>query len=101
MAKQTKKAVALTYQSGKAPQISAKGTGASAEDILALAKEHNILIHQDQALTEFLSLLEVGEEIPEIIFTVIAELLSFSYLLQGKFPEHWQQDGIQHIDHKV
>ena len=36
------------------------------------------------------------------LYVVIAEILAYSYLLQGKFPEHWQrQDGSRAIDTKI
>jgi flagellar biosynthesis protein len=36
--------------------------------------------------------LDLGQEIPEQLYHVIAELISFSYVLQGKFPESWGKD---------
>jgi flagellar biosynthesis protein len=41
-----KAAIGLLYDGKNAPSVSVKGFGVLAEEILALAKEKNILIHQ-------------------------------------------------------
>jgi flagellar biosynthesis protein len=93
-------AVALKYEGGShAPQIVAKGEGAIAEDIIALAQEHQILLHQDAALSQMLQQFNLGESIPPELYHVIAELIAFAYVLQGKFPEQWHNVH-QHIDFK-
>ncbi len=86
-----KSAVGLTYtqEQGSAPTVVAKGFGDLAEDIISLAKEHGILIHEDAELSQFLSTLDLGQEIPDELYHVIAELIAFSYVLQGKFPDSW------------
>ena len=69
---------------------------------LSLAKEAGLYIHQDPALLERLGSLQEGESVPPALYVVIAEILAYSYLLQGKFPEHWQrQDGSRAIDTKI
>ncbi|WP_166424715.1 EscU/YscU/HrcU family type III secretion system export apparatus switch protein [Paraglaciecola sp. 20A4] len=90
-----KSAVALKHHDGdkkNAPQVVAKGFGELAEEIITLAKESGVLIHEDPYLSEFLASLDLGQEIPEQLYHVIAELISFSYVLQGKFPESWAKD---------
>jgi flagellar biosynthesis protein len=92
-----KSAVALKYQQGPvqngekspAPTIIAKGFGELADEIIALAKDSGVLIHEDPYLSDFLATLDLGQEIPEQLYHVIAELISFSYVLQGKFPDSW------------
>jgi flagellar biosynthesis protein len=76
-----KKAVALKYERGNdvAPKVTAKGRGAVADKILALAKEHKIPIEQDSTLMEALYRLDINEEIPEELYQVVAELLAFIY----------------------
>jgi flagellar biosynthesis protein len=76
-----KKAVALKYDRGKdeAPKVTAKGRGAVADKILALAREHKIPIEQDSTLMEALYRLDINEEIPEELYQVVAELLAFIY----------------------
>ena len=40
--------------------------------------------------------------VPPALYVVIAEILAYSYLLQGKYPEHWQRaDGSRAVDTKV
>ena len=84
-----KTATALQYDGKQAPTITAKGHGELAEEIIALAKAHGVLVHQDDELSKLLSQLQLGEQIPQQLYVVIAELIAFSYVLQGKFPENW------------
>ncbi|MGS0683075.1 EscU/YscU/HrcU family type III secretion system export apparatus switch protein [Shewanella sp. 125m-7] len=87
--KRTNKAVALKYQSGTAPKVLAKGEDDLAQEIVALAQQAGIHIHQDEYLCDFLQRLEVGDEIPKELYLLIAELIAFVYVLDGKFPEKW------------
>ncbi|MCE5274748.1 MAG: EscU/YscU/HrcU family type III secretion system export apparatus switch protein [Deltaproteobacteria bacterium] len=75
------KAVALTYERGKdkAPRVTAKGRGALAEKILALARQHGVPIEKDSTLLEALYRLEINEDIPEELYKVVAEVLAFIY----------------------
>lgn len=84
-----KQAVALQYKQMETPKVTAKGYGSIADEIIALADELGILVHQDQELSALFSMFEIGQEIPEDLYNVIAELIAFSYVLQGKFPESW------------
>ena len=88
-----KSAVGLKYQQGEnqAPTVVAKGFGDLADEIIALAKESGILVHEDPHLSEFLTKLDLGQAIPDELYHVIAELIAFSYVLQGKFPDSWAQ----------
>lgn len=72
-----------------APTIIAKGFGDLADEIIALAKQNGVLVHEDPYLSDFLATLDLGQEIPDQLYHVIAELISFSYVLQGKFPDSW------------
>jgi flagellar biosynthesis protein len=75
--------------SGGAPTIIAKGFGDLAEEIIALAKQNGVLVHEDPYLSDFLTTLDLGQEVPDQLYHVIAELIAFSYVLQGKFPDSW------------
>ncbi|WP_234400231.1 EscU/YscU/HrcU family type III secretion system export apparatus switch protein [Shewanella marina] len=88
--KPTKHAAALTYNGTGAPYLSAKGQAQVAEDIIAIAQAAGIQIHHDPHLSQFLQFLELGEEIPPELYKLIAELLSFIYILEGKTPKNWQ-----------
>ena len=76
-------AVALTYKPQSAPYLSAKGKGLIAEEIIRIAAENGILIHEDPALVETLSLLQLGQEIPESLYKAIAEVIAFAYSLRA------------------
>ncbi|MGL5390717.1 MAG: EscU/YscU/HrcU family type III secretion system export apparatus switch protein [Shewanella sp.] len=84
-----RQAVALSYDGSNAPKVVASGEGLIAEEIIALAKASGVHIHQDPHLSDFLRLLELGEEIPKELYLLIAELIAFVYMLDGKFPEQW------------
>ena len=70
--------------------------GDIAEQILALAEDNGVLIHEDPALMEVLNQLDLGQDIPEALYFTIAELIAYSYVLQGKVPGNWEQTGIPH-----
>ena len=84
-----KHAVALSYDGKSAPTITAKGKDLVADEIIALAKEAGVYIHQDPHLSDFLQLLELGDEIPKELYLLIAELIAFVYMLDGKYPDQW------------
>ncbi|MFV2059300.1 MAG: EscU/YscU/HrcU family type III secretion system export apparatus switch protein [Gammaproteobacteria bacterium] len=88
--KEQKIAVALHYNQVDAPTVSAKGTGDIADMILKIAEENNIPLHEDKDLVTLLSKLELGDEIPEILYRAIAEVISFAYMLTGKVPDNFK-----------
>ena len=99
----TKRAIGLKYDGGdkkNAPKVVVKGYGDLAEAIIAMAEETGILIHEDPYLSEVLATLDVGQDIPESLYYVIAELLAYSYVLQGKIPPGWE-DIIKRVDFEV
>lgn len=81
-----KKAVALKYEMHKdnAPRVIAKGERLTAEKIIALAREKGIFIHEDPELVALLSKIDVGAEIPEILYRAVAEVLAFVFRLNQK-----------------
>lgn len=79
-------AVALHYDGESAPRVTAKGTGATAERIMELARRHDVPLQPDPELTEMLSRIPLGEEIPRELFVAVAEVIAFAYLLRGKQP---------------
>ncbi|MEW5766892.1 MAG: EscU/YscU/HrcU family type III secretion system export apparatus switch protein [bacterium] len=76
-----KKAAALRYDEEResAPRVIARGEGTVAEEIIRLARELDIAIYEDPDLVEILAALEVGQEIPEELYQVVAEILIFIY----------------------
>lgn len=79
-------AVALFYDGENAPELTAKGSGITAEEIIAIAKEHNVPLCENPELLKLLSQIELGEQIPENLYFCIAQILAFAYHLQGKSP---------------
>lgn len=81
-----RRAVALRYKPGKdrAPKVAAKGSGAVAENILRLAREHGIPVKEDPDLLAVLGGLDIEQEIPADVYLAVAELLAFVYSLNGK-----------------
>ena len=86
MKQSTEIAIALSYDGEQAPRVTAKGAGKLAARILAMAREHDIPLHEDPQLVEILAQIELGEEIPESLYRVVAEIIAFVYILQGKSP---------------
>ena len=80
------KAVALKYDADKssAPKLTAKGEGYTAENIIKIAKLHDIPIKKDEDLVELLSNLEIDREVPPEMYKAIAEVFSFIYKLTNK-----------------
>ncbi len=80
-----RKAVALKYERGRdaAPKVTAKGRGAVADKILALAREHGIPIEKDTTLMEALYRLDLNEQIPEELYQIVAEILAFIYRMNA------------------
>jgi len=66
--------------------VSACGEDELAQAIIALAMEHEVPVYENAELTEWLSRLELGDEIPQALYIAIAEVLAFVYDLEGKTP---------------
>ena len=81
---QRPKAAALRYEKGKdsAPRLVAKGQGHVAAKILQLAKDNHIPVHEDPALIEILSKMNLEEQIPGDCYRVVAEILAWIYKAQ-------------------
>ena len=77
-------AIALEYDGKQAPVVTARGHHEVADEILQIARQEKIPIHEDEELTMLLSQLDLGDHIPEALYVVIAEVLSFAYRLSGK-----------------
>jgi flagellar biosynthesis protein len=79
--------VALAYDptKGGLPTLTAKGRGEAAEELIRLALEHGIPIRYDPDLVQVLSRLDVGRDIPEDVYLVVAELLAFIYWVNQEY----------------
>ncbi|MEQ5814654.1 EscU/YscU/HrcU family type III secretion system export apparatus switch protein [Marinobacter sp. NFXS11] len=80
-------AVALKYDGEKAPTISATGTHELAEEIIRIAREHNVPLYENAELASILARLSLNEEIPESLYRVIAEILAFAFHIRGLTPD--------------
>ncbi len=86
MVKKTGKAAALKYRHRQdpAPKLVAKGEGRAAEQIIEIARAHGIPIQEDEELVEFLSMMDLYQEIPPELYRAVAEILVFVYALSMK-----------------
>ena len=83
-------AVALKYDSSvmEAPKLLAKGSGRIAKRIKELAEEHDIPIVENKELAQGLySSVEIGQEIPPMLYQAVAEVLAYIYKLKGNYAE--------------
>lgn len=81
-----RQAIALTYDGQQAPTLSAKGDDRLAEEILAIAREHEVPIYENAELVSLLARLELGDSIPQALYLSIAEIIAFAWHLKGKYP---------------
>lgn len=84
-------AVALLYDGENTPRITAKGRGELAEQIISLAEECGVPLHNDAELVALLSQIPLGDEIPESLYVAIAHVIAFAYLVSGKFPPGFKE----------
>lgn len=89
-------AVALKYTDGQggAPRVVAKGSDEVAARIRELAKEHKVALLEAPALARALHKhTEIGDEIPEALYSAVAEVLAYVFQLRafkqgtGKHPD--------------
>ncbi|WP_010166943.1 EscU/YscU/HrcU family type III secretion system export apparatus switch protein [Candidatus Epulonipiscium viviparus] len=69
-----KKAVALSYKA-EAPEVTAKGKGKVAENIIATAEKNEIPVYEDKNLANLLTEVEIGSQIPEEVYELVAKIL--------------------------
>jgi flagellar biosynthetic protein FlhB len=80
-------AIALQYDTAEmsAPTVLAKGAGEVAERIKTLAREHHISIVENRELAQNLyKMVEIGNEIPSILYQAVAEVLAYVYRIKGR-----------------
>jgi flagellar biosynthesis protein len=77
---------ALRYTGDGAPKVVAAGRGHVAAQILERAREAGVPVHQDPELARALSELALGHEIPEQMWTAVAQVLAWAYGLSEKRP---------------
>lgn len=79
-------AAALRYDPLKPepPEVVAVGRGVTADEILRVAREHNIPLYEDAGLVEALARLDVSEHIPRELYAVVAEILAYVYRVDNE-----------------
>jgi len=76
-------AVALSYDDKRgAPRVVAKGYGATAESIIARAREAGVYVHDSPALVNLLMQVDLDSQIPPQLYVAVAELLAWLYQLE-------------------
>ncbi len=88
-------AVALRYDldPNHVPKIVASGRGELAESILAAAFAAGVKVRRDADLTELLSAMELGEDIPAEAFVAVAEVLRYVFEANGKLRILEEREG--------
>ena len=89
-------AIALEYDGKQAPLVTAKGHDEIANQILRLAHESGVPIQKDNELALVLDQVDLGDHVPEALYVVIAEILTFAYRLSGKHKNF--MDDIEMVD---
>ena len=79
-------ALALEYGLNKTPRVTAKGHDELARRIIEEAKRQGVYVAEDPQLLALLSRLDVGDEIPQDMYTAVAVILSWVYWLKGMKP---------------
>lgn len=79
-------AVALYYDGTGAPQVTAKGLGDEAREIIDLARQHNVPLCENPALVALLAEIELGETIPEALYIAVAHIIAFAWDLRDLTP---------------
>lgn len=84
--KRIRKAAALQYDqaTSTAPRVVAKGKGHIADQIVRVAQENNVPLHEDSNLANVLEAMELETEVPAELYRAVAEVLVFIYRLNGK-----------------
>ena len=80
-AKPKKTAIALQYDGFNTPRVTATGQGVNAEQIMNLARQYDVPLHEDAGLALALSSIPMDSDIPSELYLVVAEILAFIYFL--------------------
>lgn len=90
MSKSEKRAVALKYNAEEdmAPVVIASGYGHVAEKIIDIAEKQGIPVYRDDSASSMLCMLDVGDNIPqdlyEVVATIYCQILSAASKTKGE-----------------
>lgn len=80
-----KKAAALSYKEGEeAPVVTAIGRGEIAERIIKTAEKNDVPVFENAELVSTLIHLDLGQQIPQELYSVVAEILVFVSDIESK-----------------
>ncbi|WP_348695458.1 EscU/YscU/HrcU family type III secretion system export apparatus switch protein [Duganella fentianensis] len=78
------RAVALAYGvNDAAPKVVAKGRGLIAEQIIDIALEAGVFVHESRDLVSLLMDIDLDQQIPPALYRTIAELLAWLYHIES------------------
>ncbi|BCS55837.1 EscU/YscU/HrcU family type III secretion system export apparatus switch protein [Geobacter sp. SVR] len=81
--REERKAAALSYKQGYyAPVVVARGSGATAEAIIACAHEAGVYVHESPELVNLLMQVDADQFIPPELYRAVAELLVWLYRME-------------------
>ena len=79
-------AIAIEYGKNPVPIVVAKGKDEFAQQIIDAALAAGVPIKKDEELAALLGLLDIDEHIPRSLYTLVAEVLVYTYWLKGMKP---------------
>jgi len=87
----SRQAAALKYDpdTADAPYVVALGKGCIAERIIESAREEGIQVVRDDKLSHMLQKLSVGDEIPEELYKIVAEVLVFVSSMDERYSKRF------------
>jgi flagellar biosynthesis protein len=74
-------AIALRYDpdGDDAPRVTARGCGAIAAQMVAVARDHGVTVRRDRSLAQLLASVEIDSPIPVVAFAAVAGILVHLY----------------------
>ena len=79
-------AIAIEYGKNPVPIVVAKGKDALAQKIIDAAVAAGVPIKKDEEFAALLGLLDIDENVPRSLYTLVAEVLVYTYWLKGMKP---------------
>jgi flagellar biosynthesis protein len=88
-------AIALRYQpeGDDAPRVTAKGRGAIAAQIVAVARAHGVAVRRDRSLAQLLATLQIDSPIPVAAFAAVAAILAHLYRVDRQLARRHGRDA--------
>ncbi len=83
-----RQAAALSYKQGQyAPVVVARGSGITAEAIIACAHEAGVYVHESPELVTLLMQVDTDQYIPPELYRAVAEILVWLYAMEKNATE--------------